>query len=45
MFDIIILVFLLFLECFVGYYGENCSVSCGYCFNNVVCDYIIGICV
>lgn len=34
----------MFLECKVGYYGENCSKSCGYCLNEIVCYYVIGIC-
>lgn len=33
------------LECRYGYYGERCSNKCGYCFNNIVCYYVIGICV
>lgn len=35
----------IFLECFFGYYGENCSNGCGNCLNNLICDYLIGVCI
>lgn len=40
-----IIFFLSFLECSAGYYGENCSVSCGHCLNKTACDHITGICI
>lgn len=33
-----------FIECIVGFYGENCSFICGKCLNSIVCYYIIGCC-
>lgn len=32
------------LECIVGYYGEECGSICGYCLDNIICDYVIGLC-
>lgn len=47
-FLIMYLLFMLILfeiECIVGFYGDECSSDCGYCLNNMVCYYVIGICV
>lgn len=34
-----------YLECLIGYFGMNCSENCsGYCVNNELCDYVIGVC-
>lgn len=34
--------FIYFIECNVGYYGNNCDKKCK-C-NNVLCDVVIGVC-
>lgn len=35
---------LILIECMIGFYGDVCSNSCGYCLNNIVCYYVMGIC-
>lgn len=32
------------LACMHGYYGKNCTKTCGHCLNNDICDNINGTC-
>lgn len=35
---------LTFLECNAGYYGKNCTSTCGNCLKNSFCHHITGAC-
>lgn len=36
---------MVFLVCLNGIFGEECKFICGYCYGNIVCDYVNGSCV
>ena len=38
-------IYLLFSECFDGYYGRNCTKECGNCKDGMACDKYTGNCI